>query len=306
VDDRRRRLLALGRWLFTLALVGGILWFVDLDAVGARLAHLDGRWIAAYLVLSLPLYLLQAWRWCFTAARIGAPIPFRRACLDYYLSTLLNQILPFGVAGDIVRAARHRAPGAPLFGPAARAVVLERVSGLVALALFVVASALVWLARGRNDFVRLGAGALVLVVGGVLLVTRLARGRDSGLGLIFAADARAALLERGAAPVQLGISTAAVTILLALFTCAGRAAGVSLDLVTVVQVVPLVLASTTVPWAFAGWGVREASTAALYKLMGLDAATGIAVSITFGLLTLAAAAPGLVVLAHAAAARRQA
>ena len=64
----------------------------------------------------------------------------------------------------------------------------------------------------------------------------------------------------------------------------------------IVQVVPLVLFAMTVPWAFAGWGAREVSTAALFSLMGVDAAAGVAVSITFGLLSLAAAAPGVVVL----------
>jgi hypothetical protein len=110
-------------------------------------------------------------------------------------------------------------------------------------------------------------------------------------------DGRAALLERGAPWIQAAFSTAAVAVLLLQFTCAGRAAGASLDPFTAMQVVPLVLAATTFPWAFGGWGAREAACAALYRLLGLDAATGVAVSVTFGILSLAAAAPGLVVLA---------
>ena len=78
---------------------------------------------------------------------------------DYYLSTLLNQLLPLGVAGDVVRALRHRrrlgAQGT--LGPPARAVVLERLSGVCGLALFVVASARSWLAPAGD--VALGAGA---------------------------------------------------------------------------------------------------------------------------------------------------
>jgi uncharacterized membrane protein YbhN (UPF0104 family) len=270
-----RRFALLARLVPTVALVILLVRFVDARAVGARLVHLDARWIAAYLALSLPLYLLYAWRWHFTAARVGAPVAFSRAYRDYYLSTLLNQVLPLGVAGDVVRAARN----------GGRAVVLERLSGFVALALFVVASALVWLARGRDSFLLPGAGVMLLAVGAVLLFVRLAS-RD-----------RVALLARGALGFQLAVSLISVAILLAMFACAGRAAGASLDLVTVVQVVPLVLACTTVPWAFAGWGVREVSMGALYHLLGLDAALGVAVSITFGVLSLVAAAPGLVVLA---------
>src|SRR5215813_2988721 len=136
VNERTRRWLGIGRWLAMPACALAIVWLVDVRSVGAKLVHLQPRFIAAFLLLSLPLYLLYAWRWHFTAARVGAPLRFRRAYLDYYLSTLLNQVLPVGVAGDVVRAARHRGRlGAEEWGPAARAVILERFSGFAALAL---------------------------------------------------------------------------------------------------------------------------------------------------------------------------
>lgn len=302
MDDRTRRLIAAGRLLVTFSLLVGVVALVGGRAVGAKLLHLDVRFIAGFLLLSLPLYLLQAWRWRFTAGRIGAPIRFRRAYLDYYLSTLLNQLLPLGVAGDMVRAARHRGRlkrrfegAAPSWGPAARAVVLERFSGVMGLALFVMASVLVWLLR-RRDFLELGGlGALLVAVAAVLLVLWRASERSWLFG--FAVDGRKALLEQGAWGVQLAVSTLIVAILLAMFACAARAAGFTLDLLTVLQVVPLVLASTALPWAFAGWGVREASTAALYSLLGLETSAGVAVSIAFGVLSLLAALPGILVLA---------
>jgi uncharacterized membrane protein YbhN (UPF0104 family) len=287
VDERVRRGLVIARWLATPILVAGVLWFVDVRAVAARLAHLEGRFVAMFLHLSAPLYLLYAWRWRFTAARLGAPLPFRRAYLEYYVSTLLNQVLPVGIAGDVVRAARHkRAFGA--WGPPARAVILERFSGFVGLALFVLASAATWIARGERAFVGVFAGALVLV----LPIAILASKRRAA----WLEDARAALVARGALGFQLGVSLASVALLLVMFACAGRAAGVDLDAASVVQVVPLVLAATTIPWAFAGWGAREASTATLFGLMGKGAADGVTVSVTFGVLSLAAAAPGVIVL----------
>lgn len=290
MDDRARRGLAIVRWLATPIFVLLIVWKVDVRSVGARLTSLDARFVASYLALSVPLYLLYAWRWHFTAARLGARLPFRRAYVDYYLSTLLNQVLPVGIAGDVVRAARHRARLGESWGPPARAVVLERFSGLAALALFVLASALAWLARGERAFVGVIAGALVVPLAAALLLsprTPLAR---------FAADARAALLDRGALAFQLAVSIATVALLLVMFACAARAAGIALDLSAVVQVVPLVLAVTTIPWAFAGWGAREASAAALFGLIGKSAADGVTVSVTFGVLSLAAAAPGVIAL----------
>jgi uncharacterized membrane protein YbhN (UPF0104 family) len=284
----------LARWLGALALVAALVWAVDPRAVGARLVQLDLRWVAAFGALSVVHYVVVALRWSFTAARVGAPIPFARALAEYYLSTLLNQLLPVGIAGDVARAARHRlriGGERAAWGPAARAVVLERISGLVALALFVVGSALVWIVRGRRELLAVGVGALALVAGGALLLRRAAKSNGA-----LARDGRAALVERGALGVQIALSTTAVAILVGQFACAARATDVALDPATALAVVPLVLASTTIPWAFAGWGVREASAAALYALAGLDAASGVAVSITFGLLSLGAALPGAIAL----------
>jgi uncharacterized membrane protein YbhN (UPF0104 family) len=303
----RSRLGALARWLVPLGLVVLLLRVIDLGPVMQRLRHLDGRWVAIALLLTPPLYALYALRWSFTAGRVGAPLSFRRAFAEYYVSTLLNQLLPLGVAGDVVRALRHhgrlRAGGATTLGPAARAVVLERLSGLVGLALFVLASACVWLRRGQRQLVPVAAGAFALVAAGALFVAwRARRDRRGGDGARsslsrLASDGRAALVERGALVLQLALSSAAVALLIVFFVCAARAAGAAVDVTTALAVVPLMLAATVAPFAFAGWGVREATTAALYRLLGLDAATGVAVSVTFGLLTLVAAAPGLIVLA---------
>lgn len=290
--DGARRALVVGRWLAVPLFAVLIWWLVDLRSVGARLARLDARFVVAFLLLSIPLYVICAWRWSFTADRLGAPLPFRRALLDYYLSTLLNQVLPVGVAGDVVRTARHRGRLADTsWGPPARAVILERFSGFAALTVFVTASAIAWLARGHGAFAIVLAGALASLVPFALLL----RARSPWLRTL-AADVRAALLERRALGVQLSTSLASVVMLLLMFACAARAVGVTLDAASIVLVVPLVLAATTLPWAFAGWGAREATTAALFGLAGIGAADGVAVSIAFGVLSLVASAPGVVVL----------
>ncbi len=282
------------RFIATPVFVGLVLWRIDLRSVWESLTHLSPRPVALFFGLSALFYLLCAWRWHFTSARLGATLPFRRAYLDYYLSTLLNQVLPVGIAGDVVRAARHRGRlGGASWGPPARAVILERLSGVVALALFVLVSSAVWLVRGNGSFLGVFVGALLLAVPLLLLLS--SRARRSPRLQALSTDARAALLERGAIGFQLAVSTTCVAILVLMFCCAARATGVVLDAGAAMQVVPLVLATTTIPWAFAGWGAREATTAALFALMGLDAARGVAVSVTFGVLSLVAALPGLIV-----------
>lgn len=298
-SDRPRSWLDVVRWVAAPLLALLVWWRVDVRSIGARLAHLDARFVALFLALSVPFYLLCAWRWTFTAARVGAPLPFRRAWLEYYLSTLLNQLMPVGVAGDIIRAARHRQRLADSnegssWGPAASAVVIERFSGVLALGLFVVASGALWFAREGRASILVASGSLL----GIALVSmvgwRLAQ-RSARLAKL-AATVRTALLDGAALRFQLAVSIGAVAMLLGMFFSAARAAGIAMTPAAVVQVVPLVLAVTTFPWAFAGLGPREAVTAALFALMGLTATDGVAVSITFGVLSLVASAPGAIVL----------
>lgn len=299
VSDRPRSWLSVVRWVAAPLLALLVYWRVDVRSIGARLAHLDARFVALFLALSVPFYLLCAWRWHFTAARLGAKLPFRRAWLEYYLSTLLNQLMPVGVAGDVIRAARHRqrladeSEGAS-WGPAASAVVIERFSGVLALGLFVVASGALWFAHERRGSLVIGAASLLGLALVAVLGWRVAQ-RSARLARL-ARTVRTALLDGVALRFQLAVSIGAVVMLLGMFFSAAHAAGIAMSLAAVVQVVPLVLAATTFPWAFAGLGPREAVTAALFALMGLTATDGVAVSITFGVLSLIASAPGAIVL----------
>jgi hypothetical protein len=206
---------------------------------------------------------------------------------------LLNQVLPVGIAGDVLRAARHRSRAGAAWGPPVRAVVLERFSGAMALTLVVAVSALGWLAHGQRAFI------LVLVpVSAMVVVTAWAltgRGKPPSILAPLVADARAALMHGGALRMQLAVSLASVALLLVMFACAAAAVGVMLDAAATFRLVPFVLAATTIPWAFAGWGTRELSAAALFGLDGLEPAAGAAASVAFGVLSLVAATPGLAV-----------
>lgn len=282
------------RWVGPPALLLVLMARFDLRGVGRHLATLDLRFVAAFLALSVVFYVLCAWRWTLIAARLGATLPLRRAVLDYYLSTLLNQVLPVGVGGDVVRAARHRRRLDARWGPPVLAIALERLSGVLGLSLVVVVSSLVWLAGGERRF----AVALAVVAVAFAITLALLAARPSRFPRLAAilADARRAFVGGGALAAQLVASVGAAAVLLVMFACAARAVGVPLDAPATLRVVPFVLAVTTIPWAFAGWGARELSVAALFGLAGLDPAAGVAASVTFGALSLVAAAPGLVVL----------
>ena len=296
------------RGTVSVALLVAVATVLDPAAVGARLAGLRPGWVAAALAVTVVQVVLSAWRWRYTAGRLGLHLPLRRAVAEYYLATFLNQVLPGGVGGDIARAWRH-ASHEGSGGEAVSAVVLERVSGQVVMTGVAVLSGLVLVSAGLARLPTPGAaGVLVLTVAvaaGVLAAPPMARrlGRLPVLGQALA-HARTALLGR-ALPVQLLTSLVVVGSYLAVFVLGARSLGVETPTAALLPLVAPVLVTMLVPVTVAGWGLREGAAAALWATAGLTPADGVAISVAYGLLVLVSSLPGAVLLALIPLARRR-
>ena len=265
-------------------------------------ANVDGAWVVAAVALSVPQIVLSAWRWRYTAGRLGAELDQREAISEYYVSTFVNQVVPGGVTGDVLRAWRHvrRTPSDTVpWGRIARAVVFERAAGQIVL-LAVMAIGLAfwptvlrtappsWLAPATG--IVIGIIVLVIAVGRVVYRLR-SSGGDTAVSR-FMADARAALFNPRVMPTQLGLSGLIVATYLATYWCCGRALGIDLSAIVVLTVVPAVLMAMLLPVSIAGWGLREMAAAALWPLAGMAAADGVAIATLYGLVVLAGSLPG--------------
>ena len=282
-----------GRAAVSVTLLWLVFRYVDAGGVRARLAELDPLWVLLGLAVSVLQVGVLAWRWRYTAARLGIDLPLREALSEYYLGILLNQLLPGGVTGDVSRAWRHARTDAPS-GPAVRAVILERASAQVVMTLVAFASLLVlpW----ASGAVRV---ALAVMTAGVLgvAVSAVARGSESESRLgRFWEDTRRALLTRDVYAVQLGSAVLVVGSYIGIFLVAARALGIETPTATVLPLVAPVLMTMLIPVTVAGWGIREASAAGLWGLMGLTPEDGAAISVTYGLLVLVSSAPGVIAL----------
>lgn len=270
-----------------------------------RFRAFHGGWAAAAILLTVPQVMLSAERWRLTAERLGADLGYRRAVADYFLAGFVNQVLPTGVMGDVLRAVRHGRRDADAgragLGRALRAVAYERASGQAVMLALVLTGAALWplvmppaAALGVVIWSALIGGALA--VGAVLLmIRRLFPGvfaRMKGYG----AELFHAVFHRAVAVRQLGLSVMVVASYLAVFYCAGRAIGIELDPAVVGLAVPAVLLSMALPVSVAGWGVRESAAALLWTAAGLGAAEGVAVSVAYGILVLVGSLPGALVL----------
>jgi uncharacterized membrane protein YbhN (UPF0104 family) len=266
---------------------------VDVGAVLARLGELRPGWVALGLALSVGQIFVLAWRWVYTAERLGIALPLRTAVAEYYLGVLINQVLPGGITGDVSRAWRHAGGEAPA-RPVVTAVVLERASGQVLMTLAAVFSllALPW----APGWLRL-ALAVALATWLALVARALVRRPAPDMPAQgFLPDARRALLLDGALAVQLSSAALVVASYIAVFLVAARAVGVGTPLAQLLPLVAPVLMTMLVPVTVAGWGIREAAAAALWGLVGLGPADGAAISVAYGLLVLASSLPGVLAL----------
>lgn len=291
------------RVLLTVALLVGLAWWFDLDSVVARLVAMRPGWVALALGLSVIQVAVLAWRWRFTARRLGVSLSFVEAWREYYLSIFLNQVLPGGVMGDVSRAwrqARGRTRGeqSGSGGPAARAVIFERVSAQAVMTTVALLSLLVLPAavnRRSGAMVVATAVAATVIVVAIGLWCRRQSSAQSPTGRVLAELASAHLSPLTFA-VQLSSGLFIVATYLATYVAAARAVGVETPFVVILPLVAPVLMTMLIPVTIAGWGLRESAAALLWGAVGLTATDGVTVSVAYGLIVLVGSLPGAAML----------
>lgn len=285
--------------LVTQFVLGGGVLVAVLAHVGAGpfvhgLLSLDGRSIAAAVILGAVATSAAAWRWQLIAGRLGVGLGWRAAVGMYYRSQFLNSVLPVGVLGDAHRAVTHgRSAGS--IPQASRAVVLERSAGQavqVALALIVLA----FFGAEFEGFVltAIVIGVTVLAVAGITTAAASTRARTALRHEL--AELRAGLgTAAGFARIALA-SAIVVACHVATFAIATNAVGASVPPGRMVAVALVVLLAASIPFNVGGWGAREGVAGWAFALTGFGAAAGVAASTLFGVLSIIAVAPGAIVL----------
>lgn len=298
------------RLLVLIGLVALLAFSVDLRRTVSLLADASVAPLLAALLLVQGQIVLSAFRWRFTAQRLGQTMTARRATREYYLATFLNGVLPGGPGGDAVRtvratrSARMEAASAETPGPAVlRAVVLERLAGQVAFFVLAAAGMAFWpslVGGGLPDgaIAALALPPLFLIAAGAVIVLL---SRFGPLGwrrwiVGIGPDIGRAWISRGAWLVQGALSLAIAGLYIAVFALASLAIGAPLTLAQSLALVPLVLLTMLLPVSIGGFGLREGAAAALWPLAGFSGAEGLAAGLLYGLVSLAGALPGALVL----------
>lgn len=281
----------LARALVSVGLLLMLTLAIDPSEVLMVLSQLPAWSLVAALLISIPQVVLSALRWRYTAHRLNLTMGVEESILAYYRATLVNQLMPGGVLGDVERAWRARDPQART-SAAVHSVMIERLSGQLALLLTI--AALVTMAP---PFALLGAQGgewLWGAVGVVLLAAALRLPFIRNYTALLSADLRAALLRWPAPVIQLALSAAVVTSYFATLALLDSDLSGQPVMMEKLALHGCLLLSMVVPVSIAGWGLRESVAAVLWPMAGFPASEGVALGIAYGLVILLGSLPGLI------------
>lgn len=309
--EPRRRWAGALRLVFSLGILGALLWKFDGADVLSRLGSIRPEAVAAAITLFVAGQWLNALRWRWILRPLVATVPatsflFRLVMIGSFFSVLL----PTSVGGDVVRAEMSKdfAGGRV---PAYTSILACRIMGLLA-TLFIGALALGWATFAYS----LGQSAViaVLLCGAVLLaVATLALSdqpavrsiRQQSLRLVgrFGSEIDRVVVAL-AGQRRLLVMAFALSVLIIVVAMIGTvtvlAAGLGIAAPMYMHwiAVPVAMVATLMPVSFNGAGVRELVFVVLYGRVGVDPASATALGLAFTtLFTVVGLAGGLVLVA---------
>ncbi len=259
--------------------------------------------LLAIAVLQLGVQIpLVAWRWSLITASLGGAMPFRVALRYSWIGAFAGQILP-SVGGDAVRmwlfwsryASRHIA----VYG-----VMLERLVIVVALLVLLIVLQSGLDARGVPVAVA-GTAALLLVgiaaaTGALVFLGKgLRKLKESGFLPVravhyAAADTRRLLTDVPRTSLVFALSFASYLNMGIVMWMIGLGLNLRVSLADCMVLTPLIVLAAMLPISLGGWGVREGAAILLFGLAGLARPEALALSVVFGLCTIAVTLPGSV------------
>ena len=285
---RKTILLAAAKILVSLATSWLVLRAINIDALLRQFSDADPIWLVLGTASLTVHFTLLLWRWNYVLVRIyGLRLGVRRLAVVLGVSEALGTALPSFVGTDIVRTLAL-AGAAPL-GTVAKAVMVDRVIGLLALLVMIALSApIVALTIGEGPVLALvaatGIGGILCYSVGLKMAPHLARIPVIGGGLSkLASDVHRVSTDTRAMVVLIGCGLLVHLTSVLMFWCAARMLNGTIEFLPVLMIAPTAMLISSVPISIGGWGVREGVLVAGFALVGADTENILAASICFGL-----------------------
>lgn len=272
---------------------------VDSASVMEVLRRAEAGPVVFALVIFTAISTLHARRWGLVLERLEHALAYAKALRLVLIGYFFNQTLPSTIGGDAYRVWGVYKHGIHA-GNAITSVVVDRALALASLLIMIGVEAW-WLFDILPDPVA-RATVLAVVAGGlagfgVLLAlpkfrALLLRWRLSRLLLHVSEGSRAVLARPARAAEFFALTLANYVVMSYVVYILARDIGVSLSMADALVLVPLVTLVSIVPVSIAGWGVRESAMVAALGLVGIAASHAFALSVLYGLVTMASGIPG--------------
>ena len=287
-----------GKLAVTSLLIFALVRTIDLQALGAAVAHLPAAALAYAWALTLLQCALLGCRWQRIVVRLGGNLSLPLAMHWTAVGIFFNQALPSSIGGDVMRVwllGRHGARS----GIAVRSVLVERVTGIVTLGMLVSACA-AWTANPAvpsevQIALMLAGPGLITCVAAALLIGRAAAGllpQAFGERVEHLTVSFATIVGSPAAGLEMALFGAAASLSgLAAAWVLGYSLGIEASLPTYIAFVGGAILLAVLPISIGGWGLREASIVLLFSWIGAQREPVLAMSLIWALLPIAVSAP---------------
>jgi uncharacterized protein (TIRG00374 family) len=281
----------------------GLIWYafskIDFASAFQLIRRISPWAVIACLGLVLFQQTLASIRLQKILSLLGTKVQLSTAVDAVFVGVFFSQTFISFIGGDAMRVwriASHRIS----ISVGARAVLLDRVSGFVALVALILLTLPFAFRIVADRAMRIGIGAAVamgvVASTGFLSMSRLPESFRRWRVVRLLMDVAAQLLAIAKSPRDTGVvlgASFAVQILnpIAIYALA-LGLGVDANLIDFLVLVPPVLLLALLPISFAGWGVREGAMVVALGLVGISPEQSIAVSVCFGLALIVVGLPG--------------
>ncbi|MGD2143252.1 MAG: lysylphosphatidylglycerol synthase transmembrane domain-containing protein [Anaerolineae bacterium] len=295
------RLLNVLRVVISVGLLAFVLWTNDPNDILAELRQSDLRYLLAASMLFLLGLVVRAYRWLLLVRSLEPAVPFGRLLNLYFVGQFFSTFLPTTYGGDVVRALELTQDSDS--SAAIGTVLLDRLTGLMMLALIglvVLPSQigrmerwLVWVLLGLMLAI-LGGGTLVIEGHFLRWLTSRLPPKLSLVGRGPLAKVYTAVTGCGQRAVlsALGVSIVFNVANVVINWLCGKAMAIGIGLDYFFVISPIFSISGLIP-SIGGWGVRETLSTAIFGSVNSEKAA--AWGIALGLVMLAAGLVGGIV-----------
>jgi len=260
--------------------------------------HTEGTWafLAAGILLMALSFVVASWRWQRVLAVFGHHVRLRTLTKHYLAGQFVGNLLPSTVGGDVLRISRSSTDVGNT-NEAFAAVVLERLTGFVALPVLVIAGFAIkpsLFDEPRSSLALLIAGGAMVFLGVILFLAGhpKAAGRfadhDNWMRAIGAVHVGVDRLRRDRkdAVGALGAALAYQVVVIASVYCAFHVVDVRVPNAAVLAYVPAVAMAQVVPITIGGLGVREGLLAFFLHPLGAPIGRAVAIGLLWYGMTL--------------------